>query len=302
MARIPDFLIVGAAKSGTTSLWHYLRQHPDVFMPANKEPLYFAAPYYERMPDADPKAGLLRRCLVADWDAYLRLFEPAGDRRAAGEASQPYLYHHEITIPRIRERLGDPRILIVLRNPVERAVSAYTFLVRDGEEPRSLDECLDLEERRIRDGWSMSHFYRAAGLYAAQVKAYRDGFSRVGVWLYDDLKSDASAFVRSLYEFLGVDPAFQPDVETRHNISGIPTNRLVLWALRDTNPLRLAARPFARLLFPEPVRRRIVEGLRARHTRRMEVPPETRARLCALFREDILRLQDTIGRDLSAWL
>lgn len=299
---MPNFLIAGAAKSGTTSLWHYLKQHPDVFMPVNKEPMFLAASYYDRLNPEDPKYGLLKHYLVSDLAAYESLFAGAGRAKAIGEATAPYLYHHDLVVPRAKELLGDPRILIILRNPVERAISAYTFLLRDGEEAHSLDECLELEDARMAANWSMSHAYRGAGLYSRQVRAFRDGFSRVKVYLYEDLVRDALGLVRDMYGFLGVDPAFSPDVETRHNISGVPTNRWVHHLLGQPNALRRMVRPFVRMVTTEPQRRRIVEGLRGRFLRRLEVPDSTRRRLRDLFREDVLALQDLIGRDLSAWM
>lgn len=298
---LPNFLIVGAAKSGTTSLWHYLKQHPEVFMPTNKEPLFMVAPYYEKLNPADPKCALLKRHLVSDLDAYRALFAGAGNARAIGEASVPYLYHYELAISNIRRHLGDPRIIIVLRNPVDRAQSAYTYLLRDGEETRTLEECLQVEEERCRARWSMSHCYRGAGLYARQVKAYQDHFSRVKVYLYEDLSAGALGLTRELFGFLGVDPEFVPDVETRHNISGIPKHVWLHRLLSNSNPFLDLVRPVVRRVTTSRQRRRLVEGLRGRCLRRPELPESTRQVLKGLFRDDILELERLIHRDLSAW-
>ncbi len=300
--KLPTFLIAGAAKSGTTSVWHYLRQHPGVFMPVNKEPLFMVAPYYERLNRDDPKWELLTRHLVRDFDAYRALFAAAREDQAVGEATQPYLYHYELSIERILRFLGQVKIVILLRNPVERAVSAYTYLLRDGEEPHSLDRCLDLEETRRRAHWSMSHFYLGAGLYHEPVKAYLDAFREVRVYLYEDLCADAPGLVRDLYGFLGVDDAFLPDVTTRHNVSGVPTNAAVHRLLSKPNLLVRAARPLVRALTTERLRRRLVEGVRTRYLEKPAIPEATLGRLRGLFREDLLRLQDLLGRDLSAWL
>ena len=300
--RLPDFLMVGAAKSGTTSLWHYLRQHPDVFMPVNKEPLFMVSSYYRNLNSNDPKYALLKKHLVAELDEYQALFSGAGSARAVGEASQPYLYHYELAIENIRRYIGDPGIIIVLRNPVDRAISAYTYLLRDGEESRTIEECLTVEQERRDANWSMSHFYRGAGLYERQVKAYLDSFSRVKVFLFEDLVNDAQGVARDTFELIGVDPEFTPDVSTRHNVSGIPKHAWVHSLISNPNRFVDALKPLAKLVTTEPLRRKLIEGMRARSLRRIELPAATRERLKGLFHADIKRLESLINRDLSGWL
>ena len=298
----PNFLIVGAAKSGTTSLWHYLKQHPDVFMPVNKEPMFFASSYYEKLNRKDPHYPLIMQYLVTDLAAYRRLFEKSEGKKAVGEATATYLCHHDLVIPKVIQLLDDVKILMILRNPVDRAVSAYTFLLRDGEESQSLDKCLNMEEERMKSHWSMTHAYRGVGLYYSQVKAYMDNFSRVKVYLYEDLVRDAQGLVKQMFEFLEVDSSFSPDVKTRHNISGVPTKAWIHRAISKPNLATRSITPLVKLITTEPQRRKIVEGLRGHYLSKPEIPVETRGRLQEIFRDDILKLQDLIGRDLSTWL
>jgi hypothetical protein len=117
--RLPNFFICGAARSGTTSMWEYLRQHPDIFMPPvfeHKEPSFFCDSYG-----------------VGDWDAYLSLFAEAGKRKRVGEASGPYLTSPE-SPGRIKKVINDPRIVILLRNPAERAWSLFKWMHENGYE------------------------------------------------------------------------------------------------------------------------------------------------------------------------
>ena len=300
--RLPNFLIVGAAKSGTTSLWQYLIQHPDVFMPDIKETFFFVSSIYQRLSPRDPQYELLRRQTVCRFEDYLANFRAARNQKAVGEASTPYLYYHAVAIPEIRKYLGEVRIIIILRNPVDRAFSAYTFDRRDGSENLPFEECLELEAKRREENWGMVHFYQDAGFYARQVRAYQEAFRDVKVCLFDDLSRDALSVVRDLYLFLGVDPSFRADVSTRHNTSGVPKSAALHRLVSRGNPLKTALRPLVRMLVPQRRRRRWMEEVSRRNLERLEMSPATRARLCDLYREDVAELSAMIGRDLSRWV
>jgi hypothetical protein len=139
IVRLPNFLIVGASRCGTTSLYHYLKEHPNIFMSSIKEPSFILSQFSKV-----PKNGIGddRQDYIDNFDDYCRLFERAGDRKAIGEASSHNLYHYEKAIPTIRKFLGDPKIIIAIRNPVEKAYSAYTFLVSENREYLTFEEGL----------------------------------------------------------------------------------------------------------------------------------------------------------------
>ncbi|MBI5603279.1 MAG: sulfotransferase [Deltaproteobacteria bacterium] len=298
----PNFLIVGASKSGTTSLWHYLKQHPEVFMSVPKEPLFFVSSYYQSLNPKDPKFKVLKNDLKTSPDEYLDLFSGVKNEKAIGEASVPYLYHYDLAIPAIKKHIGDCKIIIVLRNPVQRAFSAYTFLLRDLEESRSFESCLELEENRKKNNWAMIHFYKGAGIFYPQVRAYLEHFKEVKIYLFEELKNHTREIVKDIYAFLGVDTTFVPDVNTKHNISGVPKNMLIHKVITEPNALKNFLRPGIRWLIPETKRRRWIEGLREKNLVKPEMKPETRQELINYFHDDILMLQDLIKRDLTHWL
>lgn len=300
--NIPNFLIVGAAKSGTTSLWHYLKQHPEVFMSVPKEPLFFVSSYYQSLNPKDPKFKLLKSVLRPTLDEYLDLFYGVKNEKAIGEASMPYLYHYDLAIPAIKKHIGDCKIIIVLRNPVQRAFSAYTFLLRDLEETASFESCLELEEKRKNDNWSMSHFYKGAGLFYSQVRAYIEHFKEVKIYLFEELKNHTLEIVKDIYAFLGVDTTFLPDINTKHNISGIPQNMLIHKFITEPNALKDFLRPGIKWFIPETKRRRWIEGLREKNLIKPEMSPETHQELINYFHDDILMLQELINKDLNHWL
>lgn len=303
MPRLPNFLIIGTAKAGTTSLYRYLRQHPDVFMPAVKEPRFFA---YAEDPPAMKGPGDARTNrtsgAVYTFEAYRALFAAAEDEPAVGEASPNYLY--SASAPRlIREHLsGDVRLIAVLRNPVERAYSHFLHLVRSGREPlRDFEAALDAEDERIARGWEWSWHYTRMGFYHAQLTRYLAHFDpdRLAIRLFEDFKADPVAFTQDIFRVLGVDDAFVPDTSLRYEKTGVPrSDRFQRFLHNPDNVLRR----LSRYVLSESVRERILTTMKNVNLEKPPLAPEVRIRLVDTFRDDVLRLQDLLGRDLAHWL
>jgi hypothetical protein len=304
-ARMPTFLMIGAAKAGTTSLYAQLRSHPDVFMSAIKEPNYFAFAGHENL-FKGIRIGRTDPTVVTAPERYRALFAGATTETAIGEASVVYLY-----LPwcaeRIERELPDVRLVVMLRNPVERAFSQYLHALRDGfEDLSSFDDALDAEPRRISENETPMLHYAAQGLYHEQLARYYRTFDRdrIRVYLYDDYGTDPSAILRDLYSFLGVDPAHAPDTSRTYNESGVPKSRLLYGTFTS---LVAAVRRGAST---SPVGARILHSelsakLSARATSLLlakpPMPERARARLTEFYRDDVSRLEGLIGRDLSAW-
>lgn len=297
--RLPNFLIVGMSRCGTTSLYQYLKEHPDVFMSRVKEPSFFLAQF---RPVPENGIGDDEKGYYSDLDDYGRLFEKAGNCRAVGEASSENLYHAEKVIPYIQEYLGAPKIIISLRNPVERAFSAYTFLISENREFLSFEEGLAQEEKRKQAGWRHIWFYQDAGFYSRGVKAYLDNFDEVKVCLFDDLRNKPLSLVQDVFRFLDVDPSFAPDVTARYKTSGIPRSRRINRLFEEPTRLRGLVRAVGKLMLTEDGWIKWRDRLKAKSYAKAEMKPETRRYLETVYREDILRLQDLIRRDLSPWL
>jgi len=295
---LPNFLIVGAAKAGTTSLYLYLKQHPDIFMSSLKEPRFFTAQFFRKPKD---RRGDFPVTPVQDYDSYLRLFEGASGKKAIGEASTDYLYYYNPAITYIKKFIGEPRIIIILRNPIDRAFSAYSFLVRDNIEYLSFEEALDMEEQRKQEDWRYFWLYKDSSFYCTQVKAYMDNFPHVKICLFDDLRKDTLALVKELYEFLEVDPSFVPKM-TRCNVSGVPRYRKLHNLFVERTPLQNIIRTSGKFILGEDRWIMLRESVRARLLQKTTINPETRERLKEAYREDILNLQRLIKKDLTTWL
>jgi hypothetical protein len=300
---MPNFLLIGAAKAGTSSMYSYLALHPEIYMSKNKEPQFFAyegwQPDYCGPGDADAAAN---RLSVTNLKDYQDLFREVNQEKAIGEASTHYLYTPEAS-KRIKHYIPDAKLIAILRNPVDRAYSAYLHLRRDGREPLSnFIQALNQEEERKRKHWSPIWRYKEFGFYSVQLQRYFDLFDskQIKIYLYEDWKSQPINVIQDIFRFLEVDDSFVPDMSVRYNTtSRIPKNNFLHKMITKQNTIR----DIVRTIVPPTIRKPIAEKVYQKNIERVNaLTPEVRKQLIPTFREDILRLQDLIQRDLSAWL
>jgi hypothetical protein len=295
---LPNFLMIGAQKAGTTAIYTYLAQHPQVFTSEIKEPAFFAFEGVQ-VSFAGPDDARGERYIVRDLERYRQLFQKAGDRARAGEASNIYLYAPQAA-ERIRHYVPNAKLIAVLREPVDRAYSAYRHLVRDGREQLSFEEGPAAEASRMAANWHPIFHYKQRGFYYAQLRRFFELFSReqIAVYTYDDFKADPRALLRSMFLFLEIDPEFQPNMSVRHNVSGVPRSRLLHRIIG--RPSR--AKDLMKRLLPAGAAR-LHAALMSRNIAVSEprIAPETERALRQEYRGDILQLEALIGRDLSAW-
>jgi hypothetical protein len=298
---MPTFLIIGAAKGGTTSLHSYLGQHPDLFMSRRKELQFF--PWEGRGPEFRGPGSdeILGRTVITSVEEYRSHFADAAPHQARGESTPVYLYFPRAA-ERIRHHIPDAKLIAVLRQPAERAYSHYLMLRREGWETLGFEQALAAEERRMRDGWSHTWHYLRRGFYAAQLAPYLELFSReqLKLYLYEDLMADPVGLAQDIFRFLGVDDTFAPDVSRRHNEFSLPRRRRLYNYLSQSHP----SKELMKRLLPGVLLRRVGDGVRRlnRTQTRPPFPDELRRHLVDLYREDILKLQDILRRDLSHWL
>jgi hypothetical protein len=295
---LPNFLVIGAGRSGTTSLDAYLGEHPDVYLPDVKAPSFFFCEGLGRIDD--PSLRLVtRNYFVADRRAYEALFDGVTTEKAVGEVSPVYLASVHVA-QRIAEAIPDARLIAVIRNPVDRVHARWVARRRDGLERRDFAE-LVREERAgplVRD--DAFGTYLAGGFVAHVLRTYLDRFprERIRIHLFDDLVRDARAVMADLFAFLGVDPGFVPDTGTRHNASrGTIANPLLRGVWTRTAFARAAVRPFV----PQRARDAVFAAF-SRNLVASPLDPGLRADLTGLYRDEIGTLQELLDRDLSAWL
>src|SRR6056297_2673206 len=185
MNLLPDFLIVGASKSGTSSIYHYLNQHPEIFLSnIQKEGRYFSQMKGNFSGPGDTRVDA---AIIRNIEQYKMLFQNYNNEKAVGDISPEYLWFHERAIPLIKSVLGtEVKIIIISRSPVERAYSGYLHFKRDTRETLSFEEALEKEDERKQKNWIWAWQYKHSGLYYEQVKAYLDNFENTKVIIFDD--------------------------------------------------------------------------------------------------------------------
>ncbi len=290
--QLPNFLLVGAGKSATRSLYNYMIQHPDVFMPSLKEPQFFVA--------TEVKNRIQK--WVDDFHDYKQLFAEADGKKAIGEASVMYLFFYNEAIKNIKKFLGDQiKILIILRNPVDRAYSAYNFVhVNNPDEKYSFEEALEKEDERWNNHSTLFMQYRRMGLYADAVEAYKNNFRQVHIMWYDEFRKDPAIVLKGAFSFLGINPNVTVDYTRQWNKGGKKWRNPVLrWLFMSDNIFKGTYKIF----FPKRKGVRTNEFFREKFMEKTEaMDPQTRQNLVNYFRTDIEKLQVITGKDLSSWL
>ena len=313
MFRLPNFFIVGAPKAGTTSLYHYLDQHPQIYMSSIKEPHFFATEIREE--NFDPK--LRRRIardtrglreflsapmhekrfggIVTDWEDYLRLFANANDEASLGEASVCYLWSP--TAPgRIADRIPDAKILVMLRDPAERAFSQYLHGLGNGAIRWSFREHIQ-RNLQHRSGQLCVHYpFLEFGLYSEQLGRYLERFGRnVWVGFHEDFKNRPLEVYKNICRFLGVAQEFSPSLDRRHLEAQVPRLSSISWFKRS-GFWQAAARVTPSGLRPL-IRRALIRRPGTTH-----MDPADRHYLLEFYRKDIRELASLLGRNLDGWL
>jgi len=297
----PDFLVIGAARSGTTALYNYLKQHPDVFMPSQiKEPNFYC---YEglTLDVKGPGAEFINNS-VTQSEVYEALFEGASDNQIKGEASPLYLYEPR-TPERIASSAPDIKLIAILRNPIEQAYSHFMYAARLLVEDESdFVKALNLEEERRAKGWQPLFGYSSFPRYGEQFERYFKHFdkSQFLIETYEDFDAAPLPVLERIYEFLGVDRNFRADISFRPNAGGVPKSQ----AFQDflIKPNRITG--LIAKVVPLQARSKIRDHLVARNLKKAEtgMPDAARQILRARLAGDVALLGDVLGRDFSHWV
>ena len=280
---LPNFLIIGATKSGTTVLYEYLKQHPQIYMSPVKETNFFR----------DDK----------NIEEYYAYFQGVTDEQAIGEASPTYLGHPK-AYKRIAHYLPNVKLIAIFRNPVDRAYSHFFMEYR-------------LELNGMNDRQILKYFTEIVesqktpviinrGFYYTLIKRYLEVFNseQIKICLYEDLKNDPATLIQDIYQFLGVDQTYTiSDKKTYYNKGGIQKNKFLYVSL---NNLKKYFNAFFKGFFPEKINKIIYNIYNNIRNSNLSSPPkltsEIRQELIEIYREETLNLQDLIKRDLSSWL
>ncbi|MEM1144707.1 MAG: sulfotransferase [Pseudomonadota bacterium] len=286
MQRPVDFFIVGAPKAGTTALHQFLAGHPGAYLSQPKELNYFSGP------ELKSQSLYYKQHIVESREDYTEVFDTAETLQKIGEASVSYLFYPEVA-KRIRAYNPHAKIIILLRDPVDRAFSHYLMDYRMGLVDAPFE---DIVFRASEQHELHYQQYVLLGLYHDQVKRYLDAFpDQVQIHFHKQLIRSPEQVMQSLYSFLDIDESYSPDLSERHNMSSMPRTRLVR-SIYSLAPLRSAART----LLPSAIRKPLIAALfDSEH--RPTIEPATDRMLRALYAEDIAKLELLLGKDLTDW-
>jgi len=279
---LPNFLIIGAPRSGTTSLYHYLKEHPQIFMSKQKELRFFAfvgetlnfkGPYDDQFVNQES---------ITTLEQYQDQFKEATTQIARGESSPIYLWWPNVP-ERIDQYLPDVKLITIFRNPVERAYSDFLNMRNLGWEPlRDFQEALEKEQDRINQEWGPFYYYQKKGFYATYLKDYLQFFDsdQIHICFYEDLCRDPQSLLKNIFQFLGVDDGFQCN-----------TSKIFNSAKDAKISTKNNLQNFIKTLF------------KTTHSSITDpINPNIQKKLIDIYQEDILNLQELTHRDLSHWL
>lgn len=310
--KLPNFFVVGAAKSGTTSLYEYMKMHPQIYMAPIKETHHFSTdidnskfrPNYARslnkdlskFLETDMQEGIFH-AFVKERDQYDKLFKNVKDEKAIGEITNSYLYSQEAA-RNIFTRFPDAKVIMMLRNPIDRAFSHYLMDLRIGYETNDFMTALKKDMARDPKGWGISNLYVEIGMYAEQVKRFIEIFPerQRRIYLFDDFKKDAGAVVKDMFTFLGVDPNVDIDYSQKFNPSFIPKNKLI-GKLNTQKKIK----DWLKGVLPKSVKSKFKKTF---YTDKdlPKITPAERKFLADIFRNDVMKLGKVLNRDLSKWV
>ncbi|MCK0152841.1 sulfotransferase [Alcanivorax sp. S6407] len=300
--KTPDFLIVGAAKSGTSSLHAYLSKHPDIYMPEKQKELYFWHAKTNPNRSIVEHRGVARVPVILE--DYLSYFSDAEDGQITGEACPSYLYYCDHVLDNLKSHHADwknIKIVIILREPVSRILSQYRFVCKHRLDPDHLDFCasLEAEKSRLNDNKVLPDlFYVDVSMYVKQVDFYINNFNNVYVCLYDDLKENPRKLIADLCGFVGVDAEKLPisDFEIVNGSSG--AKRLKYPAIDFLVQKKI--KPMLQFL-PDKVKKILRMNFEKIVSEPVNISSNSVLELKTKFQSEVSDLENLIKRDLSEW-
>ncbi|MCU7934746.1 MAG: sulfotransferase domain-containing protein [Candidatus Thiodiazotropha sp. (ex Dulcina madagascariensis)] len=290
-----NFIIAGAAKCGTTSLFETLGKHPDIFIPDNKEPWHFS---HKNIDLSKVVLGPQKKKIIKRTDDYFKLFDNARDEQICGEASTVYLYDYRETVKNLSDIVPhwqEIKIILVLRNPVSRAFSHYMNNVRAGYDKGSFRDAVDL---CIRNKATRYRNYVEYGLYSKQVEYYLDNFKHVMIIIFEELIKDSNQIIKEVFEFLGCrvdeNEIYKLDKKNSSGRSRLP---LITSLIYRPNPIKSVAS----VVIPKRMRKWAVNVIENSALEKEAMRNDDKQYLQGYYHDDIMELEKLMGYTIEAW-
>ncbi|NOZ47017.1 MAG: sulfotransferase [Chlorobi bacterium] len=307
----PNLFIVGAAKAGTTSLYRILEASADVYHSPVKEPNFFSADIkpelfshtYKKQSSLNEKKyfakvplGNKQLAFIRNEDYYKQLFEASKKEKYRAESSTSYLYS-AVAAKNIYNYNPGSKIIILLRNPVERAFSHYLMALRYGFTTLSFKEALEKDIQKEKKGWGISELFIELGEYYKQVKRYYEVFPKenIGVFLFDELEKNPEAFYQSIFKFLNIS-FFNTNLNEIHNKAKVPKMKKLNKLVVNSGIKNLSKTILPEILFEKMKQKAFKENTD------IKLDKNTKNRLLDVYKTDIENTAGLINVDLSKWI
>ena len=284
-------------KAATTSLYTYLKQHPDVFMTTIKEPMFFN----NFQKNNNFKVHGRKAKKITTFEQYYPLFDAVKNEKAIGEASPAYISNEDCP-SLIQQHLPDTKIIAILRQPVARAYSNFLHARRADREPiADFETAFNKEAERKAENWSPLYHYKGKGYYTEQLERYYTLFPKenIKILLFEDLIKNPVESTQDVFKFLNIDNSFIPDISKKANVSGTPKG-IFGWIIMKLRHYNLIPNIQFSNYLPDFMIQFIFNSA---YKKVSPLAPELKKRLTHTFyKEDVLKLEKLIGKDLQYWL
>ncbi len=295
--KLPNFLVVGFPKCGSTALHYYLEAHPSIYMPTQKELHYFTSDKLIKL-NKGPGDKEVKKFMITEKSAYKAAYKNVKNEKMVGDASPSYINHPD-RIPKIKALLGEPKIIILLRDPIKRAYSNYLHLKREQREHLSFYEALKAEEQRKRDKYSDFWYYHFNSTYFEKVDAFVKAFDDVLIITQEELNQDTTKKALEVYKFLGVEELIPENIEQRYNAGGLYKDNWITRTFLRQSKLRSGIK---RVLPITPKMKRIKERVMAKYQKSAPpIPLEAENYLVDKCWGDVKKIEEKLHVDISLW-
>jgi hypothetical protein len=300
--KLPNFLIVGAAKAGTTSLYNYLKEHPDIYLSDRKEGLFLS-----EMKDFDGEnSEVANKVRCKSLEEYKTFFKDLKNEKCIGDISPECLYYHQNSIKNIKKYLKEKvKIIIILRNPIDRAYSQYTFYHQQFLEELSFPNAIKEEPKRKNNNWRIGYRYLELGLYYQQVKDFKDNFNDVLILDFNELKINNNQTMEKILNFLEVDSDYKITQTNIHNKSGMPKNKsfhLLLLMIKNSYIFKSIIKPILYLFLSDKLYSKLVGKVKELNIKKSIIDLEMREQLKQHYYQDVKKLQNLVEFDVMKWV
>ena len=284
-----DFFIVGAPKAGTTSLFHYLDEHPEIGMSSQKEPDYFSDK------DIQNRGMYYGKNRIDTIEKYHDLFDDTNSK-LKGEGSVSYLFYNNVPA-KIKEYNPNAKIIIMLRNPIDRAFSHYLMDYRLGVVSNTFEDIVFKQSKHKHASLFYQQYVKVSE-YTVQIERYLDFFSADNILVidYEDFKEDVLGVVNKTFLFLGVNQGFEPNVIKKYNTFTMPKNYLIRFVYSSVILRRLLTYIIPSVLISQ------IRSVLFKSNKKPILEDSTRDFLRKHFRNDINALSVLLRKDYSEWI